>query len=268
MRIGLASLDQRWLDKDANFSRCANFAYSAARNACELVVFPEMTLTGYAPAATDIAESEIDSPSLKRFGVLANEAGLTIIFGACLLDPETRRPRNQLCVARPDGGCETVYAKIHPFSFAGEDQIFQAGARLGSISVGSLRFGASICYDLRFPELYSAMSSDCNGAIAIANWPARRVTHWRTLLVARAIENQFFMLGVNRTGTDGNQLAYAKSTMAVAPDGSQLDPIVRGEELDIYDIDPLEAARYRAEFPTVRDKRYALYREFLGARKC
>lgn len=268
MRVALVSLNQRWLDKDANFSRCADFAHSASRRGCDLVVFPEMTLTGYAPAVADIAEPEVGSPSLKRFGDLAGEVGLTIVFGACLLDPGTQRPRNQLCLARADGSCEAIYAKIHPFSFAGEDQVFEAGARLGSISVGSLRLGTSICYDLRFPELYSAMGSDCTGAIVIANWPARRAAHWRTLLTARAIENQFFVLGVNRTGTDGNQLVYEKSTMAMAPDGTLLEPSVTGEEMDIYDIDPLETARYRAEFPTVRDKRYALYREFLGSRKC
>jgi len=91
------------------------------------------------------------------------------------------------------------------------------------------------------------------------------VAHWRALLVARAIENQFYMLGVNRIGIDGNGLAYEKSTLAVTPDGTLLEPIVAGEELDIYDIDPQEAARYRAEFPTARDKRYTLYREFFGA---
>jgi len=168
-----------------------------------------------------------------------------------------------LCLARADGTSQAIYAKIHPFSFAGEDEVLEAGGRLGTVSVGALRLGASICYDLRFPELYAAMAPACNAAIAIANWPARRIAHWRSLLVARAIENQFFMLGVNRTGIDGNQLAYEKSTMAVCPDGTLLEPLVAGEEMDIYDIDTEAAARYRAEFPTMRDKRYSLYCELM-----
>lgn len=264
MRIALVSLDQYWQDKDANFSRCTDFAYAAHSHNCELVIFPEMTLTGYSLAMDAIAEPEIGSGTLGRFGQLARDAGLSILFGACLLDPVTRRPRNQMCLAHPDGTSQAIYAKIHPFSFAGEDEVLEAGDQLGTVSVGALRVGASICYDLRFPELYAAMAPTCNIAIVIANWPARRAAHWRSLLVARAIENQLFMLGVNRVGIDGNQLAYEKSTMAVAPDGALLEPVVAGNEIDIYDIDPEEAARYRAEFPTVRDKRYTLYCKFLG----
>lgn len=265
MRVALVSLNQCWQDKDVNYLRCADFARAASSHDCELVIFPEMTLTGYSLAMDNAAEPELGSTTLARFGELARDARLAIVFGACLFDPVTHRPRNQLCLAHADGTCQAIYAKIHPFSFAGEDKVLEAGGRLGIVSVGALKLGASICYDLRFPELYAAMAPLCNAAIAIANWPARRVAHWRSLLVARAIENQFFMLGVNRIGIDGNQLAYEKSTMAVAPDGALIEPLVAGEEMDIYDIDPEEAARYRAEFPTVRDKRYTLYCELLGA---
>jgi predicted amidohydrolase len=264
MRLALVSLKQYWQDKDANFSRCADFAREARVHRCELIVFPEMTLTGYSLDVNNIGEPEVGSPTLMRFGELARDVGLSIIFGACLFDSTTRCPRNQLCLARADGTSQAIYAKVHPFSFAGEDEVLEAGGRLGTISVGALKLGASVCYDLRFPELYAAMAPACNAAIAIANWPTRRVAHWRALLVARAIENQFFMLGVNRIGIDGNQLAYEKSTMAVAPDGTLLEPIVADEEMDIYDIDPEEVTRYRAEFPTVRDKRYSLYCELLG----
>jgi predicted amidohydrolase len=264
MHVALVSLNQRWQDKDANFSRCADFARAASSHNCELVIFPEMTLTGYSLATDNAAEPELGSATLARFGELARDARLAIVFGACLFDPVTHRPRNQLCLAHADGTSQAIYAKIHPFSFAGEDKVLEAGGRLGTFSVGALRLGASICYDLRFPEMYAAMAPVCSAAIAIANWPARRIAHWRSLLVARAIENQFFMLGVNRIGIDGNQLAYEKSTMAVAPDGVLIEPLVAGEEMDIYDIDPEEAARYRAEFPTMRDKRYTLYRDLLG----
>lgn len=265
MRVALVSLDQHWQDKGANFSRCEAFAHEARIQGCDLVIFPEMTLTGYSLDMAAISEPEDGSFTLASFDKLAKETGLAIVFGACLLDPATGRPRNQFCLAHPEVNSQAIYAKVHPFSYAGEEKLLEAGGRLGMANVGALRLGASICYDLRFPELYAAMAPTCNAAIAIANWPTRRVAHWRTLLVARAIENQFFMLGVNRIGVDGNGLAYEKSTLAVAPDGSILKPVMAGEELDIYDIDPQQAARYRAEFPTVRDKRYTLYREFFGA---
>lgn len=99
-------------------------------------------------------------------------------------------------------------------------------------------------------------------------WPATRVAHWRALLVARAIKNQFYMLGVNPTGVDGSGLGYEPSTLAVAPDGMVLNPAIAGKEISIYDLDPSEAVRQRAAFPIVRDKRYALYSEFRGVDWC
>jgi len=264
VKIALVSLDQRWLGKEQNFVRCAEFTHKAAAQGCELVIFPEMTLTGYSLDMKAVAEPEQESLTLSRFGALAKNAGLSIVYGVCLIEHSSSRPRNQFCLARPDGVSNAIYAKMHPFSFAGEDKVLQAGTQIVTAKVGMLEFGASICYDLRFPELYSAMALTCNAAIAIANWPAKRVAHWRALLVARAIENQFYMFGVNRIGSDGNGLVYEKSTVVVSPDGLLLKPVVQGEEMDIFDINLEDAARYRAEFPTVRDKRYPLYRKFFG----
>ena len=264
MKVALVSLNQLWQEKVANFTRCVDFARMAREHDCELIVFPEMTLTGYSLDVGAVCEHENKSHTLARFGELARDVGLTIIYGVCLFNPTTGVPRNQLCLARPDGNSHAVYTKIHPFSFAGENQVLEAGNQLGIASVGSLKIGASICYDLRFPEIYAAMAPICNVAIVIANWPSRRVAHWRALLVARAIENQFYTLGVNRIGEDANGLAYEKSTLAVAPDGTVLTPVLTGEELDIFDVDAEEVIRYRSEFPTVRDKRYPLYCDFLG----
>ena len=264
MRIALVSLDQRWKDKDANFLRCMDFAREAHGQGCELTIFPEMTLTGYSLDMTAIGEQGAGSNTLARFGELAKEVGHAIAFGACLINPATGRPRNQFCLARLDGSSRAIYAKVHPFSFSGEEKVLEAGGAVGISSVGTLKLGASVCYDLRFPELYSAMAPTCNAAIAIANWPVKRVAHWHALLVARAIENQFYMLGVNRIGSDGNGLVYEKSSFVVAPDGTLLEPVLAGEELDIYDVDPDAADRYRAEFPTVRDKRYSLYHGFFA----
>jgi predicted amidohydrolase len=266
MIIALVSLDQKWLDKKNNFSRCEALVDEASKHGAELVVFPEMTLTGFSMDMTVVAESEKESDTLSLFGELARTAGVTIVFGACLIDLETGNPRNQFCLALPDGSSAAIYAKIHPFSFAGEDKVLELGSENVVVSVGALRFGASICYDLRFPEMYSAMSASCNSAIVIANWPAKRIAHWKTLLTARAIENQFYAFGVNRIGTDGNGLIYEKSTLAISPEGYLLTPIFSGDELDIFNIDIDSVARYREEFPTVRDKRYPLYLKFFGGK--
>lgn len=263
MLVALVSLDQVWQDKPANLERCIAFMEKVKSHGCELIVFPEMTLTGYSLAMDDTAESEADSPTLRWFGRACRDTGLAAVFGACLRDSSTGKPRNTWCLARPSGEASVIYSKIHPFSFAGEDKVLEAGDSLGMALVGNLNMGAAICYDLRFPELYAAMARQCDAVITIANWPERRVGHWRALLVARAIENQCFMFGVNRTGTDGNGLQYQKSSIAVTPDGSLLVPAIAGHEFDIYDIEPEDAAAYRASFPTLRDKRYALYADML-----
>lgn len=261
MRLALVSLDQHWLDKESNFVRCTNLARVASAHGCELVIFPEMTLTGYSLDVETIAEPSDNALTLRRFSRLAHDVAVDVIFGACLLDSESGNPQNVLCLARREGGVNALYAKTHAFSFAGEDRVLQAGSTLGLTGVAGLRLGCSICYDLRFPELFSVMAQRCNAVVNIANWPIHRIAHWRALLVARAIENQLFVFGVNRIGADGNGLQYEESSMAIAPDGTVLKPKFSDREIAIYDIDQAEVERYRETFPTVRDKRYELYRE-------
>ena len=259
MRIALISLDQRWQNRDANFERCEELIEKAAGKGCKLAIFPEMTLTGYSLDVSIVAEPIETSESLRWFGQLSGKHGLHLIFGACLVNQTTRQPQNVLCHSDPMGDATPIYAKVHPFSFAGEDRVFEAGDALGFVKLPEICFGSSICYDLRFPELYAAMALRCEGAICIANWPTKRAAHWRALLVARAIENQMFMLGVNRVGVDGNGLEYEKSSMVVTPSGEVMKPIFESLELDLYEINPDETLRYRNEFPTLRDKRHLVY---------
>jgi omega-amidase len=268
MRIALISLDQCWHDKNANFARCEAFVREAKIERCDLIIFPEMTLTGYSLQIEKVVEPIDSSLTLQRFGNLSVDIGINIIFGACLTDNLTGKPGNMFCLATNDGTSQPIYVKTHPFSFVGEDKVLEAGASPATAEVGALRFNASICYDLRFPELYSLTSRVCNAGVVIANWPALRISHWHALLVARAIENQAFMFGVNRIGKDGNQLVYQKSSQIITPDGKTMVPVLTGEELDIYEIDPEDASRYREKFPTLRDKRHALYRKFLDADLC
>jgi predicted amidohydrolase len=132
---------------------------SAAKvHGCELVIFPEMTLTGFLPFdMKNIAEPKQETLTLQHFGTLAKNAGLSIVYGACLIEDGRSLPSNQLCVARLDGSKKAIYSKGHPFSFAREDKISHSGKLIITHKVGRLEFGASICCDLRFPELYSTI---------------------------------------------------------------------------------------------------------------
>ncbi len=265
MRIALVSMNQVWRDKSQNLAQSLKYAHLAADKKCDLVIFPEMTLTGYSLDVAGIAEPIHDSPTLKNFGEIAAAAKLDVIFGACLVDTESRHPRNMLCQAKADGEVYSIYSKIHPFSFVGEENFLQRGDALSCAVVGELRLGCSICYDLRFPEPFSVLAATCNAFVNIANWPASRISHWKTLLAARAIENQLIVLGVNRIGVDGNGLSYAKSSMAISPDGTILCPIYSEAEMDIYEIDVEDTDKYRKSFPTLKDKRYSFYKTLYNA---
>jgi len=262
MRVGLVSLNQDWLDKDSNFIQCQNYIEKAAYEHCDIIIFPEMTLTGFSPRAKSIVENISTSRTFKDFGILSKKYNINIIFGACLEDDSSEKPFNMLCLADSYGQVKALYAKIHLFSHASEDKYMAPGDKVVTHNISGIEFGCSICYDLRFPELFSIMSSSCKVMIVIANWPKARKGHWCTLLKARAIENESVILGVNRVGSDGNGLNYEKSSMMVLPNGVIEKPIKSHSLLDIYNIDMDEVEKYRNSFPTVKDKMHNIYREF------
>jgi omega-amidase len=257
VKVALASLDQRWEDKQANLLRCTELVAQAAAWGGDLVVFPEMTLTGFTMDAAAVVEPQDDSPSILAFKDIAREHNINIAFGVVLEGED--RPLNSLVVLARNGIELARYAKIHPFSFADEDRHYGAGDTLARARIARVTFGLTICYDLRFPELYSTLAPDCEALIVIANWPARRISHWHTLLRARAIDSQAFAIGVNRTGTDANDIAYPASSQVVGPLGEPLEPDRSALELDLYTLEPGVVSRYRRSFPILRDRRPALY---------
>ena len=132
-----------------------------------------------------------------------------------------------------------------------------------SVDFGLLKIGVTICYDLRFPEIYSALGAKSDLIVNIANWPTKRIEHWTTLLRARAIENQVYIAGVNRIGTDQNSLEYVKSSIAVNPNGEILKPIYSEKELDIYEIDKDVLSEFKTRFSTTQDRNPAFYKSIL-----
>ena len=173
------------------------------------------------------------------------------------------RALNTLMAVSPADGTEACYAKMHPFSFSGEDKYFDRGASLAKLRIGDLQLGLTICYDLRFPELYTALARDCEVLVNIANWPRRRSAHWNVLLRARAIENQVYVIGVNRSGTDGNGLEYDRSSCVINANGDAMEPIVTEGDIDLFEITPRALADFRASFPTRHDRVPDTYRHLI-----
>jgi len=261
VKVALASLDQKWEDKAHNLERCRALAGRAAQLGAELVIFPEMTLTGFTMNVAVSAEDPERSESIAAFGDLARRHQLWVISGVVLGGAE--KAANTLVAFSPDGAERARYVKIHPFSLAGEDACFRGGSEVATLKVADLCLGLSICYDLRFPELYSALAETSDVLVNIANWPKARIAHWRILLRARAIENQAFAIGVNRTGVDGAGLEYEPSSVVVSPDGNFLTPVSSEGELEIFELRRQDLVDYRARFSTRQDRLPELYRQLI-----
>ena len=262
MKVALVSLNQSWENKADNKQKVGETLALIAEHCTntDLVVYPEMTLTGFTMESQKVKEDELSSETITFFKEQAKKYKVSIAFGVVLSKGE--KATNNLVVVSEQGVLAT-YAKIHPFSYAGEDNYYQAGDELKKLTIGGATIGLTICYDLRFPELYQAYSKDCSVILNIANWPERRVSHWRALNKARAIENQVFMIAVNRIGTDGKGLQYVFSSHIVSPYGEELKGTSLSEEVVVYDLNLEEVAQYRAEFPVKNDRKITLYKEIL-----
>lgn len=262
MKVALVSLNQSWENKADNKQKVGETLALIAEHCTntDLVVYPEMTLTGFTMESQKVKEDELSSETITFFKEQAQKYKVSIAFGVVLSKGE--KATNNLVVVSEQGVLAT-YAKIHPFSYAGEDNYYQAGDELKKLTIGGATIGLTICYDLRFPELYQAYSKDCSVILNIANWPERRVSHWRALNKARAIENQVFMIAVNRIGTDGKGLQYVFSSHIVSPYGEELKGTSLSEEVVVYDLNLEEVAQYRAEFPVKNDRKITLYKEIL-----
>lgn len=258
MKLAVVSLNSIWEDKQANLEEVGRIVQSLNQQV-EYVIFPEMSLTGFSVSNLSLAEDFENSNSIRAIQKLAKEHQMNIVFG--LMISKGDKKYNSCIAVNNKGEISGNYEKIHLFSYSGEDSLITGGTQLKSIGWEG-GWGLSICFDLRFPELYQELSKENLILLNIANWPRTRVAHWRTLLNARAIENQSFMIGVNRTGVDGNGLEYEESSCIFSPTGVILEPSEISGEVKMYDLDMNEAIQYRKSFPVKKDRRNVIYREF------
>lgn len=261
MKIALISLNQAWENKKENQSRIMYQLECLKQAKPDLVVLPELSLTGFTMNTT-LKENPDSSETISFFSSLAQQYNTGIVFGT-MLSNGAGLARNTLQCIDSTGKLLKSYDKIHPFTFADEDTYYAPGKRVAVIHFKETTIGFAICYDLRFPELYQAMSATAEIIITIANWPSKRLLHWQTLLQARAIENQAFMIGVNRTGEDGNRLFYEKSSTIFDPQGNICPSIPYSSITDVYSIDPTFAREWRTLFPAKKDRRIDIYKEIL-----
>ncbi len=255
MKIASIQLNISWEDKEENLKRASQFVEKAAKENCDLIVFPEMFTSGFSMNSTEIAEvvsvAKQDSLTSATLCSLAKKNSINIIAG--FVEKNQTQIENIAVFIARDGKIQARYVKNYPFSFAKEDQFYASGNEQVVFDLEGSSASTFICYDLRFPELFRKVAKQIDIIFVIANWPVNRQMHWETLLKARAIENQCFVVGVNRIGVDGNEMKYGGGSCVFDPLGALLS---RGESIQEYivtEIDLSEASKVRKALPFLSD---------------
>lgn len=254
MKVAAIQHDIVWEDRDATLARVAPMVAGAVTDGAELVVLPEMFAVGFSMATPRLAEPP-GGPTTAWLEQAAASHGVWI--GGSL--PErvagAQRPNNTFVLAGPDGTVHR-YAKRHPFGYGGEHRYYDAGDRAVTVVIDGVRLSLTICYDLRFADQFWALAPQTDAYLVVANWPAARRAHWKALLVARAIENQAYVVGVNRVGTAGagRDVEHGGDTCIIDPMGEVLASAAGEEAVVSADIDPATVANIRARFPFLADR--------------
>ncbi len=249
MKLGLVQYNPAWEDKNANIAKLKSLL-EKDKNAVDLLIFPEMTLTGFTMKSDNFAES-LQGESFKFFSELAVDKN-SHIFAGVIVKSKTRN-FNTLIHIKPDGKLVKLYRKVHPFSYSKEDKHYERGRKPARTKVFGWQVGLSICYDLRFPELYRKYGKKrAHLLVNIANWPDARIEHWKTLLKARAIENQCYVAGINRVGKDP-KLNYNGFSSVYNPMGKEIVAVENEEKLVVAEIDKNYVIEVREKYSFLND---------------
>lgn len=249
-----------WEDKAANLQMLEE-KINGIKEKTQVVLLPEMFSTGFSMKPELLAET-MDGPTVQWMKRVAAKKKI-ILAGSVIIseasesgEADATHYYNRFIWMQPNGqyGC---YDKRHRFAFAGEDQHYTAGNERFIASVNGWKINCLVCYDLRFPVwARNQMAGDgpeYDVLIYVANWPERRSTAWKTLLQARAIENQCYVIGVNRVGTDGNGIYHSGESTVIDPLGEIL--YHKKDEEDAFTITLQKEAlnETRKKFPFLRD---------------
>ena len=252
MRVAGLQLDIAWEQPEVNYARIRPWLAVAKSAGAGLVVLPEMFPCGFSMAPERVAEDQ-GGPSTRFLLDEARTHGLYLAGSVPERAEGAAKPYNTLLLAGPDGSL-VRYRKIHPFTFATENKHYGAGDTHVTVTVLGVRLTLFVCYDLRFANEFWATAPDTDAYLVVANWPERRRDHWTTLLHARAIENQAYVVGINRVG-EGDGLVYKGDSRIVDPWGEAIATAASKETLLLADVDPAVVRHARESFPVLRDRR-------------
>ena len=262
MRIAIGQIDMLWEDKEASVQKAEKMISEASLNKADIIIFPEMSFTGFSMNLEKIGENRTNSTTVSNMCVLAKKYHIAIGFGwAALPENTAKKGKNIFSVVDSDGSIAAEYEKIHPFTYGGESEVYEGGENIVSFSFKGHTVSLFICYDLRFPDIFQAAAKKSDVMFVIAQWPEKRRIHWQTLIRARAIETQSYVVGVNSVG-ERDGLEYSGDSMAVDSIGNILGMISDREGVLTCDIDD-RAWDLREKFATGKDRKESLYQKIL-----
>ncbi|TXH53385.1 MAG: amidohydrolase [Bacteroidia bacterium] len=248
LHISLVQPDIEWENKAANF---AQYEHQIAniKEKKEIIVLPEMFTTGFSMHPERFAET-MDGEAVSWMKQMAQQHRC-ILTGSLMIE-EQGQYFNRLIWMMPNGAYYT-YDKRHLFAFAQEDQHYTAGNKRLVVSVNGWKICLVVCYDLRFPVWLRNQSQEYDALIVVANWPERRAHAWKSLLMARAIENMSYVLGVNRVGIDGNGINHSGDSCVISPIGEVLWEQKDQAVVHTMTLDKNHLMNCRTQFPFLND---------------
>lgn len=257
LRVAAVQHDIVWNDREANFERLAPKIAGAVAFGAGLVLLTETFSTGFGFDDPDFVTESVGGASSQFLADQAARHGVWV-GGSCPEvrsdnDPGDLRPSNSFVLAGPDG-TQHRYRKVHPFSHADEQKYVRAGDRLVTVDVAGFRVSMFVCYDLRFADEFWQLAASTDLYLVPANWPGKRREHWMALLRARAIENQAYVVGVNRVG-EGNGLEYTGDSQIIDPLGQILAAASHTESVLIADLSTDTVESTRTHFQFLPDRR-------------
>ena len=254
LRVTIFQVDQVWEDKAANYS-LYNTLFEEMIDS-DLVLLPELFHTGFSMNSNQLAEEWGKSEGVNFLKFWANKRN-TAIYTSLMIKDDGKNYNRGVFVF-PNGDV-SYYDKRKLFTLSGEDQHYSPGQKEKIVSYLGWNINLQICYDLRFPELcrnhiiYGKPAYDL--LLYVANWPEKRIEHWSTLLKARAIENQAYIIGANRIGLDGKDLFYSGGSSICDPNGNTMELKIEDEEIQSVTLSLENLNQIRKKLPFLKDQK-------------
>lgn len=250
MKVIIVQADLIWENAEANRARLTEIIQRSEAGKDDLVVLPEMFSSGFTMNSASMAEN-MDGETISWMKALASSGGYALA-GSIIIE-ENKSYYNRLVIVY-DGETMATYDKGHLFRMEKENNFFTSGTDRVTTVYKGFSINLQICYDLRFPVWSRNIENTYDILLYVANWPESRRHVWNTLLKARAIENQSYVIGVNRIGKDGNGISYSGDSQIIDPKGYIIADFQSGEEgtasavLSIKDL-----SEFRNKFPVWKD---------------